>query len=57
MSTSPSLTANWNFDTPKNRTAWDATASPSSYFAPAVTYSDNNNVNDAATYNDCCRGR
>jgi hypothetical protein len=57
MSTSPSLTANWNFDTPENRTAWDATTHPSSYFAPAVTYSDNNNVNDAATYNDCRQGR
>jgi hypothetical protein len=57
MSTSPSLTANWNFDTPENRAAWDATTSPSSYFAPAVTYSTNNNVDDAATYNDHHRGR
>jgi hypothetical protein len=24
MSTSPSLTANWNFDTPENHAAWDA---------------------------------
>jgi hypothetical protein len=57
MSTSPSLTANWNFDTPENRATWDATTSPSSYFAPAVTYGDNNNIDDAATYNDCRRRR
>jgi hypothetical protein len=57
MSTSPSLTANWNFDTPENHAAWDAITRPSSYFAPAVTYGDNNNVDDAATYNDCRRGR
>jgi hypothetical protein len=57
MSTSPSLTANWNFDTPENRTAWDVITHSSSYFTPAVTYSDNNNVDDAATYNDCRQGR
>jgi hypothetical protein len=57
MSTSPSLTANWNFDTPENHAAWDAITRPSSYFAPAVTYGDNNNVDDAATYNDYHRGR
>jgi hypothetical protein len=56
MSTSPSLTANWNFDTPENHAAWDAITRPSSYFAPAVTYGNNNNVNDAATYNDHRRG-
>jgi hypothetical protein len=55
MSTSPS-TANWNFDTPENRAAWDVVTRPSSYFAPAVTYSDNNNVDDATTHNDCLRG-
>jgi hypothetical protein len=32
MSTSPSLTANWNIDTPENRAAWDAVTRPSSYF-------------------------
>jgi hypothetical protein len=53
MSTSPSLTANWNFDTPDNRAAWDVVASPSSYFTPTVTYGNNNNVDDTATYNDC----
>jgi hypothetical protein len=53
MSTSPSLTANWNFDTPENHTAWDAVTRSSSYFTPTVTYSDNNNVDDATTYNDC----
>jgi hypothetical protein len=52
MSTSPSLTANWNFDTPENHAAWDVVTRPSSYFAPAVTYGNNNNVDDAATYND-----
>jgi hypothetical protein len=52
MSTSPSNTANWNFDTPENRAAWDVVTSPSSYSTPAVTYSNNNNVNNAATYND-----
>jgi hypothetical protein len=57
MSTSPSSIANWNFDTPDNRAAWDAVTSPSSYFAPAVTYGDNNNVDATATYNDCQRGR
>jgi hypothetical protein len=57
MSTSPSLTANWNFDTPENHAAWDAITRPSSYFAPAVTYGNNNNVDDAATYNDHCQGR
>jgi hypothetical protein len=57
MSTSPSLTANWNFDRPENRAAWDAVTRPSSYFAPAITYSNNNNVDNAATYNDCRRGR
>jgi hypothetical protein len=30
---------------------------PSSYFTPAVTYGDNNNVDDTATYNDCRQGR
>jgi hypothetical protein len=53
MSTGPSCTANWNFDTPENCAAWDAVTQPSSYFTPAVTYGDNNNVNDAATYDDC----
>jgi hypothetical protein len=57
MSTSPSSTANWNFDTPENRAAWDAVTRPSSYFAPAITYGDNNNVDNAATYNDHRRGR
>jgi hypothetical protein len=57
MSTSPSLTANWNFDTPENRAAWDVITRPSSYFTPAVTYGDNNNIDDAATYNDCRQGR
>jgi hypothetical protein len=57
MSTSPSLIANWNFDTPENHAAWDAVTRPSSYFAPAITYGDNNNVVDAATYNNQHRGR
>jgi hypothetical protein len=57
MSTSPSNTANWNFDTPENCAAWDAVSNPSSYAAPAITYGDNNNNNNAATYNDYQRGR
>jgi hypothetical protein len=57
MSTSPSLTVNWNFDTPENHAAWDAITRPSSYFAPTVTYGENNNVDGATTYNDCRRGR
>jgi hypothetical protein len=57
MSTSPSLITNWNFDTPENRAAWDAVTCPSSYFAPAITYGDNNNVDDALTYNNRLRGR
>jgi hypothetical protein len=57
MSTSPSNTANWNFDTPENHAAWDAVTSPSSYFAPTVTYGDNNNVDDTATYDDYRRSR
>jgi hypothetical protein len=40
MSTSPS-TAHW-----------DVITCPSSYFAPAITYGDNNNVDDAVTYNN-----
>jgi hypothetical protein len=57
MSTSPSLTANWNFDTPENHAAWDAVSNSSSYAAPAITYGNNNNVDDTATYNDYRRGR
>jgi hypothetical protein len=57
MSTSPSLTAYWNIDTPENRTAWDAISNSSSYAAPTITYGNNNNVDDAATYNDYRRGR
>jgi hypothetical protein len=44
MSTNPS-TANW-----------DVIARPSSYFAPTITYGDNNNIDDAATYNNYQRG-
>jgi hypothetical protein len=40
MSTSPS-TAHW-----------DVVTRPSSYFAPAITYGNNNNINDAITYNN-----
>jgi hypothetical protein len=57
MSTSPSPTVNWNFDTPENHAAWDAVTRPSSYFTPTVTYGDNNNVDNATTYNDYRRGR
>jgi hypothetical protein len=57
MSASPSNTANWNFDTPENRAAWDVVTRSDSYFTPATTYGDNNNNNNAATYNDYRRGR
>jgi hypothetical protein len=56
MSTSPSTT-NWNFNTPENRAAWDVVTCPSSYFAPVITYGDNNNVDNAATYNNYRQGR
>jgi hypothetical protein len=57
MTTSPSSTCHWTIDTPENRAAWDVVTCSDSYFAPTVTYGDNNNVNDAATYNDHQRGR
>jgi hypothetical protein len=57
MSTSPSSTTHWTIDTPENCAAWDAIVCSDSYYAPAVTYGDNNNVDDAATYNDYRRGR
>jgi hypothetical protein len=57
MSTSPTSTCHFTIDTPENCAAWDAVVCSNSYFAPAVTYSNNNNVDDAATYNDYRRGR
>jgi hypothetical protein len=57
MTTSPSSTVHWTIDTPENCAAWDAVVRSDSYHAPAVTYGDNNNVDDAATYNDYQRGR
>jgi hypothetical protein len=57
MSTSPSLTTSWNFDTLENHATWDAVTCPSSYSTPAVTYNTNNNNNNAVTYNDHHRGR
>jgi hypothetical protein len=39
MSTSPSPTTTWNFDTPENHVAWNAVTS-------TITYATNNNVND-----------
>jgi hypothetical protein len=57
MTTSPASTCHFTIDTPENCAAWDAVVCSDSYFAPAVTYSDNNNVDDAATYNDQQRGR
>jgi hypothetical protein len=57
MSTSPTSTCHFTIDTPENCAAWDAVIRSDSYFAPAVTYGDNNNVDDAATYNDYRRGR
>jgi hypothetical protein len=52
MTTSPSSTVHWTIDTPENCAAWDAIVRSDSYHTPTVTYGDNNNVNDAATYND-----
>jgi hypothetical protein len=57
MTTSPSSTVHWTIDTPENCAAWDAIVRSNSYHTPAVTYGDNNNVDDAATYNDYQRGR
>jgi hypothetical protein len=57
MSTSPASTCHFTIDTPENCAAWDAIVRSNSYFAPAVTYSNNNNVDDAATYKDYRRGR
>jgi hypothetical protein len=57
MSTSPTSTCHFTIDTPENCAAWDAVVHSDSYFTPAVTYGDNNNVDDAATYNDYKRGR
>jgi hypothetical protein len=57
MSTSPASTCHFTIDTPENCAAWDAVIRSDSYFTPAVTYGDNNNVDDAATYNDRRRGR
>jgi hypothetical protein len=57
MSTSPTSTCHWTIDTLENRATWDAIVRSDSYHAPAVTYGDNNNVDDATTYNDYRRGR
>jgi hypothetical protein len=57
MSASPTFTCHFTIDTPENCATWDAIVHSDSYFAPAVTYGDNNNVDDAATYNDHRRGR
>jgi hypothetical protein len=57
MSTSPTSTCHFTIDTPENRAAWDAVTRSDSYFTPAVTYGNNNNVDDATSYNDYRRGR
>jgi hypothetical protein len=57
MTTSPSSTVHWTIDTPENCAAWDAIVCSDSYHTPTVTYGDNNNVDDATTYNDYRRGR
>jgi hypothetical protein len=57
MTTSPSSTVHWTIDTPENCAAWDAIIRSDSYHTPAITYGDNNNVDDATTYNDYQRGR
>jgi hypothetical protein len=57
MSTSPTSTCHFTIDTPENCAAWDAVVRSDSYHAPAITYGDNNNVDDATAYNDYRRGR
>jgi hypothetical protein len=57
MSTSPTSTCHFTIDTPENCAAWDAVVRSDSYHTPAITYGDNNNVDDATTYNDYQRGR
>jgi hypothetical protein len=57
MSTSPTSTCHFTIDTPENCAAWDAVIRSDSYHAPATTYGDNNNVDDATAYNDYRRGR
>jgi hypothetical protein len=57
MSTSLASTCHFTIDTPENRAAWDAVVRSDSYFAAAVTYGGNNNVDDASSYNDYRRGR
>jgi hypothetical protein len=57
MSVSPTSTCHFTIDTPENCAAWDAVVWSDSYHAPAITYGDNNNVDDATTYNDYRRGR
>jgi hypothetical protein len=57
MSTSPTSTCHWTIDTPENRATWDAVVQSNSYSSPAINYGDNNNVDDATTYNEYRRGR
>jgi hypothetical protein len=57
MSASPTSTCHFTIDTPENCAAWDAVIWSDSYHTPAITYGDNNNVDDATTYNDYRRGR
>jgi hypothetical protein len=57
MTTSPTSTCHFTIDTPENCAAWDAVVRSDSYLAPAITYGDNNNVDDAASYHDYRRGR
>jgi hypothetical protein len=57
MTTSPASTCHWTIDTAENRAAWDVITRSDSYFTPAITYSDNNSVDNATAYNDYQRGR
>jgi hypothetical protein len=57
MTTSPTSTCHWTIDTLENHAAWDAITCSDSYSTPAITYGDNNNINDATAYNDYRRGR
>jgi hypothetical protein len=57
MTTSPSSIVHWTINTPENCAAWDAVIRSNSYHTPTVTYGDNNNIDNTATYNDYQRGR
>jgi hypothetical protein len=42
----------YSMSTSPSTSHWDVIARPSSYFAPAITYGDNNNIDNTTTYNN-----